>query len=91
MSLLDEHTSMVNRLCHASLEHEGLEPTLKEVLNSEGQDIIKLVLVLLQKTIPVHPAEKGFTFENSAWVLLVQGEKHSCSITNAAQGILNPP
>jgi hypothetical protein len=33
--------------CHASLEHEGLELTLKEVLNSEGHDIIKLVLVLL--------------------------------------------
>jgi len=35
---------------------------------------------------PVHPAERGFTFENSALVLLNQGEKHSCSITDAAQG-----
>jgi hypothetical protein len=35
---------------------------------------------------PVHPAERGFTFENSALVLLNQGEKHSYSITNAAQG-----
>ena len=91
MSLLDEHTSMVNRLCHASLEHEGLEPTLKEALNSEGQDIIKLVLVLFQKTIPVHPAEKGFTFKYSSWILLIQGEEHPCSVTDAAQGILNPP
>ena len=35
---------------------------------------------------PVHPAEKGFTFENSALILLIQGEKHSCSLTDAAQG-----
>lgn len=54
MPLPNENTSMVNRLCHASLEHECLKTALKEVLHSQSQNIIKFVLALIQKSIPIH-------------------------------------
>lgn len=91
MPLPNEHTSMVNRLSHTRLEHKCLEPTLKEVLNSQSQDIIKLVLALIQQTIPIHSAQKGLTLKDTARIFLIQSEKHPCIITDAAQSILNPP
>ena len=91
MPLPDKHSGMVNRLCHTRLEHKCLEASLEEVLHSKSQDIIKLVLALIQQTVPVHPSQKGFTLENPAGVLPIKGQKHSSSITDAAEGILNPP
>lgn len=91
MPLPYEHTSMVNRLGHTSLEHKCLQPTLKKALNSQCQDIIKLVLVLFQQTIPIHSSQKGLTLKDSAGIFLIQSEKHSSIITDAAQSILNPP
>ena len=45
----------------------GQEPceTGKEFLDSQSQDIIKLVLALFQKSISVHPTKKCFTFKNT--------------------------
>ncbi|KAK6115296.1 hypothetical protein DH2020_007565 [Rehmannia glutinosa] len=37
--LPDEHTSMVNRLGHSSLEYKSLKTAFKKVLHSEGQHI----------------------------------------------------
>ncbi len=81
----------MNRLGHTRLEHKGLQPALKEVLHSQSQDIIKLVLALIQKSIPIHSSQKGFTLKDSARILLIQSEKFPGSITDAAQSILNPP
>ena len=82
---------MMNRHGHNSLEHECLQTTLKEVLHSKGQHAIKLVPALIQQPIPVHSPHKGFTFNDSSWVLLLKNEKHSCSITDTAKSILHPP
>lgn len=89
--LPDKHSGMMDWLGHPWLEHESLETALKKVLHSQGQHIIKFVLTLIQKSIPIHPPEKGFTLKNTSWVFFIKGEKHSCCITNAAQCILNPP
>lgn len=91
MLLPDEHSSMVDRLCHARLEDKCLKAALKEVLHSQGQDIIKLVLTLIQKPITVHPPEKSFTLKDPPWILLIKGQKHPRIVANTAQSILNPP
>lgn len=91
MPLPDEHTGMMNGLCQTLLKHNCLQATLKEILHSQSQNIIKLVLTLLQKPITVHPPEKRLTLKDPTGVLLVKGQKHPCIVTDSAQGILNPP
>lgn len=47
MPLFDEDSSMVNGFGHTSFEDECLKTTFKKVLNSEGKNIIELVLALI--------------------------------------------
>jgi hypothetical protein len=82
---------MVDGLGHAWLKDKCLKTALKEVLYSQGQDIIELVLTLIQKPIAVHPPEKSLTLKDTTGVLLIKGQKHPRIVTNTAQSILNPP
>jgi hypothetical protein len=82
---------MVDGLSHTSLENKSLEAALEKVFHGESQHIIELVLALFQKPIPIHPPQKRLTLKSMALVLLVKGEKHCGSITNATKSILNPP
>lgn len=91
MPLLDEDSSMVNGLGHARFEDQGLEAALQEVLNSEGQDIIELVLALFQEPIAEHTTEESLPFEDPSWVLLIEREEHSRIVPDPAQRILHPP
>ena len=47
MALADEHAGVVDGLGESSLKDEGLQPSLQEVLNGQGEHVIELVLVLL--------------------------------------------
>ena len=47
VALLDQHTRVVNRLCEAELEHDGLETALEENLGGEREHVIELVLGLV--------------------------------------------
>ena len=69
--LLDENTSMVNRLCHPRLENQGLQAALQKILHSQSQYIIEFVLALFQKAVSKHPTKKGFSFKDPARVLLI--------------------
>jgi hypothetical protein len=91
MALPDQDTSMVNGFGHATLENNGLETALEEVLNRKSKHIIELVLALTKETIAVHAAEQRLTLKDTAGVLLVQGEQLPCCISDAAQGILHTP
>ena len=91
MALPDEHTSMMDGLCHAILEDNGLKATLKEVLNSERKNVIKFVLALTEETVAVHAAQECLTLKDTAGVLLIKCEQVPCSITDPAQSILDPP
>jgi len=82
---------MMDGLCHAILEDNGLKATLKEVLNSERKNVIKLVLALTEETIAVHAAQECFTLEDTTGVLLIKGEELPRSIPDAAEGILHTP
>jgi hypothetical protein len=89
--LFDEHSGMVDGLSHTSLENKSLEAALEKVFHGESHHIIELVLALFQKPIPIQPPQKHLTLKNTALVRFVKGEKHSSSIMNATQSILNPP
>ena len=91
MPLPDEDTGVMNRLRHTRLEHNGLKTTLEKVLNGQGQDVIELVLTLIKKPVTVHLTEKGLTFEDPLGILLVESEKISCRVTDAAKRVLDSP
>nr|GMD29645.1 uncharacterized protein LOC109166109 [Ipomoea batatas] len=69
----------------------SLETAFKEIFHSESKDIIELVLALVQQPIPVHSPKEGITLKNTAWILLIKSQKHSCIIPDTAQSILNSP
>ena len=81
----------MDRLSHTRLEHNGLKTTLEEVLNGQGQDVIELVLTLVKKPVTVHLTEECLTFEDPLGVLLVESEKISSRVTDAAKRVLDSP
>jgi hypothetical protein len=91
VTLPDQDTGMVNGFGHATLENNGLEATLEEVLNSESKHVIELVLALTKETITVHATEQRLTLKDTTGVLLIQGEQLPRCISDAAQGILHTP
>jgi hypothetical protein len=91
VALPDEHTSMMDGICHAILEDNCLKATLKEVLNSERKNIIKFVLALTEETVAVHAAQECLTLKDTAGILFIKGEKLPSGIPDAAEGILHTP
>jgi hypothetical protein len=82
---------MMDGFRHAVLEDNGLEATLKEVLDSERKHVIKLVLVLRKETIAVHASQKSRALKDTTRILLIKGEQLPCSIADPAKGILHTP
>ena len=64
----------MNGLCKAQLKDQGLQPPLKEILGTQSQDIIQLVLTLLQQAILVHAAQQGLAFKYALGVCVVHGQ-----------------
>lgn len=91
VALPDQDTGMVDGLRHASLEDKSLKAPCKEVLSSQGKDVIKLILALSKEPIAVHATKKSCALKDTAGILLIQCEQVPCSITDPAQCILNPP
>lgn len=75
VSLADQDTSVVDRLGETELVDAGLETALQEILNLQGQDVIKLHAGLVQDTDANETANESVTLEKTLWVLLVQGQK----------------
>ena len=91
MPLPDEDTGVMDRLSHTRLEHNGLKPTLKEILNGQRQDVIELVLALIKKTVTVHLTEECLPFEDPLGILLVESQKISSRVTDTAKRVLHSP
>jgi hypothetical protein len=75
VALADENTGVVDRLGEAELVDAGLEASLQEVLNLEGQHVIELHARLVEHADANETANEGIAFEETARVLLVEGEK----------------
>jgi len=91
VSLSDQNTSVVDRLGVTELEDDGLETSLHEVLNLEGEDKIELVLVLGEDTVTVKSSHQSASLEKSLGVGLVHSQELSGSSSNVRHGLLNSP
>ena len=75
VTLLDQDTGVVDGLGKAELVDTGLQTTLQEVLDTEGQDVIELHAGLIEHTDTDQTANQSVTFEKTLGVLLVEGEQ----------------
>jgi len=75
VSLLDEDTSVVDRLGETELVDTSLEAALEEILNLEGENVIQSHARLVEDTDTYETADQGVTLEETLGVLLVQGKK----------------
>lgn len=91
MALPDEDTGVVDRLGQAALENLGLETTLQEILNLEGQHVIETHARLVEHTDTDETADKSVTLEETLGVLGVELQELTGSTTNLGQGETNAP
>ena len=75
MALTNEHTSVVNGLSEAELVDAGLQATLQEVFSLEGEHVIELHAGLIEHANSDETPNEGIAFEETLWVLLVEGEE----------------
>jgi hypothetical protein len=78
-------------LGQAALEDLGLETTLQEVLNLEGQHVIKTHARLVKHTDADETANEGVTLEKTLGILRVKLQEFTSSTTNLGQGETNAP
>merc|ERR1719300_1239465 len=91
VSLADKDTSVVDRLGQSKLEDLGLKPALQEVLDLEAEHVIELHLTLVKHADTHQTTQKRVTLEQSALVLLLQGEQLSGGGPDLGQGELHAP
>ena len=82
MSLSDEHTGMVDGLSQAALEDLGLETTLQEVLDLEGQHVIETHARLVEHTDADETTDEGVTLEETLGVFGIEFQKFTSSTTD---------
>ena len=73
---------MVDTLRKTSLEDLGLQPTLQEVLNLEGQHVIETHARLVEHTNTDESTDEGVTLEETLGVLGVELEQLTGGTTN---------
>lgn len=91
VALVDEHTSVVDAAGETALVHLGLQATLQEVLDLEGQHVIELHARLVEHTDADETANDGVTLKETLGVLLVELEQLTGSTTDLGQSEGNAP
>lgn len=78
MSLVDEHSCLMDRFClEAFLIDSSLESLVQKLVRSKTQNVIELKFFIGKKTISMHSVEKGGSLEQSSWVFFFKSEKLS--------------
>lgn len=91
VSLADQDTGVVDGLGKAALEDLGLEATLQEVLDLQGQDVIQTHAGLVEDTDAHETADKGVTLEETLGVLGVELQELTSGTTNLGEGETDAP
>ena len=89
--LPDQDTGMVDALRKTGLEDLGLQPTLQEVLDLEGQHVIETHTRLVEHTDTDEPTDEGVTLEETLGVLRVELEQLTGCTTNLGEGETDAP
>ena len=84
VSLLNELTGVVNGLANTELEDLSLQSAVHELGGGKFENVIELHVFFRNETETSHTTNDGSTLENSAGVLLVEGEEFTSSL------IVNP-
>lgn len=90
VTLADQDTGVVDGLGKTKLPDTGLETTLQEILDLEGQDVIQLHARLIKDTDANKTANKGVAFEETLGVLLVEGKKLTVKTVRESAMIAKP-
>ena len=91
VALTDEDASVVHGLGEADLVHNGLEATLENVGDGEGEDVIQLILVGLEESEVVAATEEGGTLKLTALVGLGEGQEGTGGTTHVGEGQVDAP
>ena len=91
MPLADEDTSVVNGLRQTALEDLGLETTLQEVLDLQGQHVIETHAGLVEYTDADETTDEGVTLEKALGILVIELEQLTGRTTNLGQDKTNAP
>ena len=91
MPLTDEDTGVVDRLGEATLEDLGLETTLQEVLDLQGQHVIETHTRLVEHTDTDETANQGVTLEKTLGILVIELEQLTGSTTDLGEDETNAP
>jgi hypothetical protein len=91
VALLDESTGVVDGTSETLLEDNGLETAVKEVLELEGENEVKLVLVLGENANAVEAAEESLTLEDAAGVIFGKGHELTGNLAALGEGEANTP
>ena len=89
--LPDQDASMVDTLRETGLEDLGLQPTLQEVLDLEGQHVIETHTRLVEHTDADEPTDEGVTLEETLGVFRVELEQLTGRTTNLGQDETDTP
>jgi hypothetical protein len=82
VSLPDQDTGVMDRLCQTNLEDLSLQPALQEIFDLEGQDVIETHAGLVEHTDTHETADEGITLEKTFGVLGIELEELTGSTTN---------
>ena len=89
--LPNQDTSVVDGLGQTALEDLGLEATLQEILDLEGQHVIETHARLVEHTDADETANEGVTLEETLGVLRVELEQLTGRTTNLGQDKTDTP
>ena len=89
--LPNQDTSVVDGLGQTALEDLGLEATLQEILDLEGQHVIETHARLVEHTDADETANEGVTLEETLGILVIELEQLTGSTTNLGQDEANAP
>merc|ERR1712147_316198 len=89
VSLSDEDARVVKRLGVGPRSNLGLQSPLHELANRETEDVIGLALVLLQQAELDDSADERIALEGSSWIILLEGEEFSGSLSQFSERQLN--
>jgi hypothetical protein len=82
VTLADQDTGVVDGLGETELVDTGLETTLQEILNLQGQDVIELHAGLIEHTDTNETTNEGISFEETLGVLLIESKKLTTPISS---------
>ena len=91
VALTDEDAGVVHGLGETDLVHNGLEATLKNVGDGQGEDVIQLILVGLEEAQVVAAAEEGRALELTTLVGLGHGQEGTGGTTHVGEGQVDTP